>query len=494
MSSAGERRESRRAARAQRRQEGLEAARARRAERQKGREVKDAPRGAGPQMTLGAMPAAAAAAEPWRATRFIVFGAVLTVGLVIGIGAWSAVAMISGAVIAPAELRVEGDRKTIQHLEGGVVSEILIKEGDTVEAGEVLMRLDPTALAAQIEVIDGQLDELTARKIRLEAEMTDAEAMSPGAEFEQRMAARPTARRLYNGQISLFDARRETMKSRIEQLEGRVEQTGEEIGGAQAQIAALDRQLELIDEELEAQRSLLARGLTEKSKVIQLDRENARLSGERGQLQSEVARLRGRISELQINILETANTRREEAISTLRDLSARIAELSENRTAKRQSLDRIDIRAPLAGVVLDMTVNTIGGVVSPAADLLDIVPTERTLIVEARISPLDRDRIWPNQAARVRFVNFNQRSTPEIDGAVWRIGADKLTDERSGQGYFPVQIRITDEEFDRLKQSIDTELVPGLPAEVHIQTGERSAASYLLKPLTDQLQRAFRED
>lgn len=492
MTDRQERRERRRAAREERRQEGLQAARARHAERKK--KQSGEPTAPAPQMTLAAGPAMAAPASPWSATRLITFGTVLSVGLVVGVGAWSAVAMISGAVIAPAELRVEGERKTIQHLEGGVVSEILINDGDTVEAGEVLMRLDPTALAAQLEVVEGQLDELNARKFRLEAEMTDAPSMTPDADFRQRMSDRPTARKLFDGQITLFNARRETMTARIEQLEGRIDQTREEIAGAEAQIVALDRQLVLIGEELEAQRSLFERGLTEKSKVIQLDRENARLSGERGQLQSEVARLRGRISELEINILETANTRREEAISTLRDLSARIAELSENRTATRQSLDRVDIRAPLAGVVLDMTVNTIGGVVSPAADLMDIVPTDRTLIVEARISPLDRDRIWPNQPARVRFVNFNQRSTPEIDGAVWRIGADKLTDERTGQGYFPVKIRVSDEEFARLRESIDAELVPGLPAEVQIQTGERSAASYLLKPLTDQLQRAFREE
>lgn len=481
------RRQERRDRREQRRQEALAAARARRAERIRRRA---AAKGGAPAGVV----ASSGAANPWRAGRYLAFGTVLSLGLVAGIGVWSAYAMISGAVIAPAELRVEGDRKTIQHLEGGVVSEILIKDGDTVEAGEILMRLDSTALAAQIEVIEGQLDELAARRFRLEAEMTDAPDVFVDAEFEERMRLRPSARKLFEGQITLFHARRETMAARIEQLEGRIEQTREEIAGTESQIEALDRQLVLIEEELVAQRSLLARGLTEKSRVIQLDRENARLSGERGQLRSEVARLRGRISELRINILETRNTRREEAITTLRDLTARIAELRENRTARQQSLDRVDIRAPLAGVVLDMAVNTIGGVVSPAAGLMDIVPTDRTLIVEARISPQDRDRIWPNQAARVRFTNFNQRSTPEIDGAVWRIGADKLTDERTGQGYFPVKIRVPEAEFERLRNSIDAELVPGLPAEVHIQTGERSAASYLLKPLTDQLKRAFRED
>lgn len=472
MSRRKERIERRRLAREARRQLRAEAAQARRA-------------GRGQEARLR---------SPWSATGFIAFGALIVLGLAGGVGAWSAVAKIAGAVIAPGELRVEGERKTVQHLEGGVISEILVKDGDTVSAGDILMRLDDTTLSAQIEVIEGQLDELNARKFRLEAEMSDAYFVTPDATFEQRMAERPSARKLFEGQLTLFYARRETMRARIEQLEGRIAQTREEIAGAEAQIAALDRQLVLIEEELEAQRTLLARGLTEKSKVIQLDRESARLAGERGQLLSEVARLKGRIGEIEINILETASTRREEAITTLRDLTARIAELTENRTAKQQSLNRVEIRAPLDGVVLDLAINTIGGVVSPAAELLDIVPTDQNLLVEARISPLDRDRIWPNQPARVRFVNFNQRSTPELDGEVWRIGADKLIDERTGQGYFPVKIRVSDAEFDRLRKSIDAELVPGLPAEVHIQTGERTAASYLLKPLTDQLQRAFRED
>lgn len=437
--------------------------------------------------------ASAEASKRWRARGFTLAGVVTAFGLLGGFSVWAATTKLAGAVIAPAEVKVEGQRKVVQHPEGGVIEEILVRDGDLVSAGDVMIRLDPTQLASQLEIVESQLDELLARQARLGAEMIDAADIEIEAGLAERVATRPQAKRMLDGQQTLFNARKETMARRFEQLDGRIAQTGDEIGGIDAQIAALDRQIALIQDELTAQRSLLRRGLTEKSRVIALEREDARLGGERGRLISNIARLKGRISEVEINKLELASSRREEAITTLRDLGARVAELVERRTALAESLSRIEIRAPSDGAVLDLSVNTIGGVVRPADPLLFIVPEQRDLVIEAKIPPISRDRLFETQSARVLFPSFNQRSTPELNGVVAQIGADSLVDERTNQPYYLVKITLSEGEFQRLYDSGVDEIGPGLPAEVHIQTSERTAANYLLKPLIDNFNRAFRE-
>lgn len=430
----------------------------------------------------------------WSARRYLVVGIAITLVLFLGVGVWSAAAMISGAVIAQAELRVETKRKTVQHLEGGVVEEIMVRDGDIVRVGDILMRLDSTAVASNLEIVESQLDELMARQSRLEAERDEASEITPSQDVLKRAEFRAQAKAMLDGQISLFNARRETLDRQINQLKGRIEQTRDEIQGGEAQVEALDRQLVLIREELADQRDLLTKGLTQRTRVTALEREEARLSGERGALLSRVAQSDGRILELDIRMLELLSTRREQAIAELRDMTARIAELRERRTALAESLSRMVIRAPDNGVVLDMSVTTVGGVVTPAEPLMFIVPTDSRLIVEARIETFARDQVYPEQDATVLFPGFNQRTTPELHGNVVKVGADRLEDERSGFPYFLVEIDISESEFERLRAAIDTELVPGMPAEAHIQTGERSAASYFLKPLTDNWRRVWTED
>ncbi|MBX2855849.1 MAG: HlyD family type I secretion periplasmic adaptor subunit [Rhodobacteraceae bacterium] len=431
--------------------------------------------------------------KSWTARRYLYPGLAITLGLFLGVGVWSAYAQIAGAVIASAELRVQNKRQTVKHLEGGVVKEIMVRDGEFVTAGDILMRLDSTSVASNLEIVESQLDELMARRVRLEAESLETGSMEPGEDVQERAARRPQADRMLQGQMSLFDARRQTLKQQLQQLEGRIGQTKDEIIGGEVQISALDRQLELIREELTLNRSLLKRGLIEKSRVTALDREEARLDGQRGALVSQIAQSRGRISEVEIRMLELRSTRREEAITQLRDMTAQIAELSERRTSLAESLSRMEIRAPDNGIVLDMTVNTVGGVVSPAEPLLYLVPTEAPLVVEARIETFARDEVYSDQPATVLFPGFNQRTTPELIGKVGKVGADRLEDQRTGMPYYVVEIDVPEAEWKRLREAIGTELAPGMPAEAHIQTGERSAASYFLKPLMDNFRRAWIE-
>ncbi|MEO1331395.1 MAG: HlyD family type I secretion periplasmic adaptor subunit, partial [Pseudomonadota bacterium] len=421
--------------------------------------------------------------------------ALLVAFLLFGVGVWSANANISGAVISQiAELRVESKRKTVQHLEGGVVSEILVKNGDVVQAGDPLMRLDQTAIAANVAIIDGQLDELMARAARLDAEALDKPEIAPDHETLQRAEARPRGAELLEAQRILFSARLETLNQQVSQLSGRVVQTADQIEGAQAQIEALDRQLELIREELVDSRSLLRKGLIQKTRVVALEREEARLAGQRGAQVSEVAQLRGRIAEIELRALELRSNRREQAITELRDVAAQIAELQERRTSLAESLDRMEIRAPSDGVVHELAVNTVGGVVTPANPIMYVVPIDERLIVEARIDTASRDQVYPQQDAVIIFPGFNQRTTPQIEGRVSKISADREYDEATRAPYFIVEVAIPEDQLGRLTSAIDTDLVPGMPAEVHIQTGARSAASYLLRPLTDSFNRSLREE
>lgn len=443
----------------------------------------------------GPQPAAATDAIPrWTAKRYLVIGGVVTLSLFLGVGVWSARAMIAGAVIAPAELRVEGKQKTVQHLDGGVVDEIMVRDGDLVQKNAILMRLDDTSVAANLEIVESQLDEMLARRIRLEAESRDAELVLVSPDVLERTSKRPQAKVMLEGQKTLFEARRDTLKQQMTQLSGRIEQTREEIEGGKSQISALERQLKIIRGELKDNRELLRKGLIQRPRVLQLEREEASLDGQRGALLSAGAQLLGRISEIEIRMLELRSSRIEEAITELRNMNAQIAELRERRTALADQLSRMEIRAPETGVVLDMSVDTVGGVVTPAEPLMYIVPTDTALVVEARIEVLARDQVHIDQDATVLFPGFNQRTTPELKGHVAKVGAGALEDERTGFPYFLVEIAISESEFDRLRAAIDTELVPGMPAEAHLQTGERSAASYLLKPLIDNFNRAWRED
>jgi HlyD family secretion protein len=429
-------------------------------------------------------------AARWSAAGAMRLGAIATLVLVFGFGGWSAFASISGAVVAPGRLKVETNQQVVQHPDGGVVAELLVKEGDRVEAGQVLIRLDDTLTRAELAIVEGQLFEALARIGRLEAEQENAAEIVFDPELLAAAAERPEVARLVEGQLRLFTARRDTAKRETEQLRERQTQIEEEIAGAEAQKEALRLQLGFIDSELTDQRALLAKGLTQTSRVLALERENARLTGESGALTAQVAQARGRITEIDIQIIGRDAQRREEAITELRDLRSREAELREQRLSRLEVLSRLDIRAPRAGTVLNLSVFTVRAVIRPAEPILFVVPSESALVVEARVEPTSIDNVYPGQPARLRFSAFNQRTTPEIDGSVLRVSPDAIVDERTQTSYYLATVDISDEGMQQLE---GLTLQAGMPVEAFLRTGDRTPLSFLMQPLTDYFARSMTE-
>ena len=436
-------------------------------------------------------PSGASPADRWRAGSAMRLGILTAIVLVFGFGAWSAFASISGAVIASGRLRVETNRQVVQHLDGGVVRELFVREGDKVAAGDVLMRLDGTQLRAQLAIVESRLFDTLARIGRLEAEQFDRDELSFDALLLEAAATRPDVAALVEGQRGLHAARRDTAARETEQLRERQSQIREEIVGLDAQIASTTTQLGFIEQELADQRSLLDRGLTQASRVLALEREKSRLEGSRGALQAQVAQSRGRATEIDIQIVGREATRRETAIAELRDLRATEAELAERRLAMSETLARLDMRAPTGGVVLGLTVFTEGAVIRAAEPVLSIVPDETRLVVDAAIEPTSINQVFPGQAARLRFSAFNARTTPEIAGELRRVSPDALTNESTGQSYYTAEVTLTE---DGLAELEGLTLVAGMPVEVFLQTGERTPISYLVRPFTDYFARSMRED
>ena len=435
-------------------------------------------------------PARNADPDRWSARQPLILGFVSLILLFGGFSLWAAYSQIAGAVVASGQVEVEQQRQIVQHPDGGVVQEILVNEGDTVEAGQVLLRLDGTLLLTEFVIVDGQYFEILARRGRLEAERADAD--KPAFSNELLAAARNDTKLadLIAGQQSLFVARRDTMKQSLDQLAKQSEQVNAQIDGVDAQLTALAKQRELIGEELEDQQSLLDRGLAQQSRVLALRREAARIDGQIGELQASRASSETRKTELDIERLRMTAERREEAETQLRDLGYRELELAERRRSLKEQISRLDLRAPAAGIVYDMKVTTPRSVIRPAEPLMYIVPQDRPLVIGARIATINVDEISPGQPVVLRFAAFSSRTTPEIDGRLLQISADALVDEVTQTPYYRAEVTIPPSEMEKLG---DLALIPGMPVEVYIQTGKRSPIAYLLKPLTDYFSRAFRE-
>lgn len=415
----------------------------------------------------------------------------LAVALLIGgVGLWSVRTQIAGAVIASGMIVVESNRQVVQHAEGGTVGEIRVRDGDTVAAGDLLIRLDDTILASEMTVIDTQLIEIRARRARLEAERTGADIIDYPNALLVLAAANPEAAEQVEGQTALFEARRTTLDRELGQIAERIAQTGNQIEGADAQLEALRIQQELIGDELTDQESLLAKGLVQMQRVTALRREAARLAGEIGRLTSDVAQFKGQIAALEIERLKLGAARQEEATVTLRDLQYRELELGENRVALAERLSRLDIRAPVAGIVYGSTVFAVNSVVQPAEPLMYIVPQDQPLVVSARVEAIHIDQVHIGQDATLRFTAFNQRMTPEIAGRVTGISADVFQDEVTGLNYYRVELVPGEAEIAKLEAQ---ELLPGMPVEAYLKTEDRTPLSYLTKPLTDYFGRALRE-
>lgn len=417
------------------------------------------------------------------------FGVVaLVVG---GLIVWSIAAPIDGAVVAGGQIVVESNRKAVQHLEGGVIAEILVREGETVEAGALLAKIDDTSPAGNVAMIDGQLTELYARRARLVAERDGRDGLAP-AEGAPDILASPAFRRKRAGQEELFAARLATRATQISLLEERIVQQNERVAGLHAQIRSLGDQKGLIEDELAGVRELHAQGYAPLTRVRALEREAKRLGGERGALQAGVAEAASIIAEARLEIVRLADAGREEAIAELRDVEVSIAELEERRVTARDALTRTEIKAPQAGRVLNLTVHTVGGVIAPGAPLMEIVPEGDRLQVAARVAPQDVDKVHAGQEALLRFSALGARRTPEADGVVAHVAADSVVDETTGAAFYLVIVDIPDD--PALQEIIAGRLIPGMPVEAFIRTGPRPAISYLLKPLTDSFARSMREE
>ncbi len=430
-------------------------------------------------------------AKTWSARAPMAIGLLGLFVLVGGFGGWAVFANISGAIIANGRIEVDQNRQVVQHPDGGVVAEILVDEGTVVEIGDVLIRLDPTQLKSQLTITESQLFELMARRARLEAERDGNEAVTFDPLLLEASKSNVDVPDLIAGQQRLMTARAESIRNEIDQLEKRRDQIANQIEGIEAQQVALDRQLELIFKELTDQQKLLDQGLAQITRVLSLQREQARLNGTMGDLEAQKAQANGRITEIDIEILKLGSTRREEAITRLRDLQYRELELREQRLALIEQLARLDITAPVSGVVYGLQVFALRSVIRPADPVLFIVPQDRPLIINAKIEPIHIDKLSIGQAVNLRFSALDQRTTPELTGKVMQISADAFEDERSQLSFYRAEIVLSEGEQARLPEG--TVLIPGMPVEAFIRTDDRSPLAYLTKPLTDYFTKAFRE-
>jgi HlyD family secretion protein len=421
----------------------------------------------------------------------IVAGVLALAILVGGFGGWAAFSQIAGAVIATGRVEVDQNRQVIQHLDGGIVAEIAVREGDVVGEGDILIRLDDSDLKSQLTIVEGQLFELMARRGRLDAERDGAEKIEFPQDLVEAVSHSPDVADLMDGQERLFEARLISMESETNQLGKRRAQISDQIGGIVAQQRALARQLELLQEELADQQHLMASGLAQKSRVLALQREEAGLSGTLGELEASKAEAEGRITELELEVLKLETDRREEAITSLRDIQYRIYELAEQRRALKDQLTRLDIRAPVGGIVYDLKIFAERAVIRPADPLLYIIPQDRPLVITSRIEPTAVDQVFPGQHVMLRLPTFATRTTPELNGTVTQVSADSFTDERTGHSYYRAEIVMNEGEMQKLPEG--TKLLPGMPVEAYLRTHDQTPFAYLVKPFTDYFAHAFRE-
>ncbi len=427
---------------------------------------------------------------PWSSRKPLILGFATLALLVGGFGTWSVASSISGAIVVQGQIEVEQNRQVVQHPDGGVVESIEVSEGSVVQAGDILLRFDGTTLRTELAIVEGQLFEMLARRARLEAERDDAKGLGVFPALLEAEKNRPVVAEQIEGQKRLFAARSESFAQQIEQLGKRKAQIVSQIEGVDAQISALGTQLRLIEEELSDQQDLLSKGLAQASRVLSLQREEARLEGELGELTASRANNEGRMTELDIEMLRLGSTRREEAITQLRDFGYRELELAERRSALIEQINRLDLRAPVSGVVLGLQVTTPRAVVRAADPVLYIIPQDRPLVIAGHVPPIHIDEVAVGQPVRLVFSAFSSRTTPELAGHVTVLSADALTDNRTQTSYYRAEIMLDPGETAKLE---DRNLVPGMPVEAFIRTGERSPLAYLLKPFTDYFNRAMRE-
>lgn len=426
----------------------------------------------------------------WSAKRPLALGFIALAMLVLGIGAWSVKTNIAGAIVSSGIIEVESNRQIVQHPDGGVIEEILVDDGDVVEVDDILLRFDDKFLQSDLTVITEQLFEIMARKARLEAERDGAEVIKFGTALLNAGDDLVVAE-IMAGQDSLFMARRDTLAREEALLGEQKAQIIKQITGAEAQSLALNLQKNLIAEELADETLLFDKGLSEVSKVRDLMREAARIEGALGNLNANIAASRGQIAEIEIEVLSLSSRLREEAITTLRDLQYREIELRETQASLLETLQRLDVRAPSSGIIFGTQFHALRSVVRSAETILFIVPQDSPLIITTKIPTIHIDQVYIGQAASLHFSAFDLRTTPVIMGRVIKISPDVFADETTGESYYSAEIRPDSEELIKLD---GLEVLPGMPVEAFLKTTDRTPLEYLVKPLADYFNKAFRSD
>lgn len=422
--------------------------------------------------------------------RHLVAGAAAIGVLFGGVGGWAATTELSGAVIASGRLVVEGNVKKVQHQVGGTVAELLVQEGQVVEASEVVVRLDATVTRSNLAAVAASLNQIHARKARLKTELDGLFHVETPSALHQRLppeqaeAAMATERRLFQDRTAARDGQKARLREQTAQLR-------EQISGLDVQQQAKTREIALIGKELEGQHRLFEMGLTSMNRVNSLDRDATRLEGERGQLVASIAATKGRIAEIELQLLQVDQTMRADVAAELRDVETKESELVEQEVAALDQLKHIEVKAPIAGTIHQLSVHTVGGVITPAETLMEIVPRESLLTVEARIPPQDIDQVAPGQPATLKFTAFNRNTTPDLKGSVLRVAADLETDDRTGISFYRAAISIPASE---LALPHDMKLIPGMPVEAFVRTDDRTVVSYFVKPIRDHAARVFRHD
>ena len=421
--------------------------------------------------------------------RFQIVGFLSVIIMVGVVGGWANFTELNGAVIAPATIMVESYSKKVQHKEGGIVGEIRVKDGDRVEVGQTLVVLDNTETKSELTIIDGLLDEALAKRARLEAQRDLASAIIFPPEVLAR-AGEPGVAAIMAGQTKLFNARLQAVVGKKDQLTQQIGQLTEQIGGLESQRISKEKQLNLISAELIDLKDLQSKGLVPVSRVMAMDRETARLDGERGELVASKASAEARIAEVKVQILQIDEEDLSQTLTELRDIEGKVAELKERKLAAASRLERMVIKSPITGDVYQLAVHTVGGVIGPGELLMLIVPEADELILQAQVMPQDIAKVRTGQIAHIRFPAFNSRLTPEVAAAVTQISADTSRIDASSPPFYSVRLMISATELAKLGSN---KLKPGMPAEAFIQTEAQTPMTYFLKPLTDQFAHALRE-
>jgi len=426
--------------------------------------------------------------EPdWSESRsWVVAGQRMVLALLVSLFGFGLFVSINGAVVTSGVVTVEDNYKTVQSLDGGIVAEIRVRNGDLVRAGDVLLTLDKTSDQAELTVVTERSDDFRIQRARLEAERDGRDIFDIPAD----VVASEGIKKTIEAQRALFDARMRTYRGEMKLLTRKVEQVSAQLNGLTAQRSARAREKRLADKDLAGVRDLYAKGYANQQRLTGLERDSARLDGELGRLTSEIARVDGALSEAQLGVAQRRKKFIEDTIDELRRVQTQLNELEERKKALNAKVARSDVRAPQAGRVHALAVHTIGGVIQPARPILQIIPQDERLIVEARIQPQDIDKVRTGQAVDILFPAFNARTTPRLIGEITRVSAAELSGEQ-GSSYFTALIEISRDEIAKLGRR--QALIPGMPAEIYITTEARSILSYLVKPLTDAMFRAFRE-